>query len=53
MQLPTIWMKFQILFSGENKKNIINLSSVETAQMVVSSVEIVQRVVTIIGKALW
>ena len=28
-------MKCQILFSGKNKKNIINLSSVENAQRVV------------------
>ena len=27
-----ICMKYQILFSGENKKNIINLSSAELAQ---------------------
>ena len=29
------WMKCQILFSGENKKTIINLSSAENAQRVV------------------
>ena len=28
-------MKCQILFSGENEKNIINLSSVESAQTVI------------------
>ena len=28
-------MKCQILFSGKNKKNIINLSSAENAQRVV------------------
>ena len=31
----TICMKCQILFSGKNKKNIINLSSAENAQRVV------------------
>ena len=31
----TICMKCQILFSGEKKKNIINLSSAENAQKVV------------------
>ena len=29
-------MKCQILFSGRNKKNIINLSSAELAQRVIS-----------------
>ena len=34
--LETICMKYQILFSGENKKNkITNLSSAELAQRVV------------------
>ena len=33
--LETICMKCQILFSGKNKKNIINLSSAENAQRVV------------------
>ena len=33
--LETICMKCQILFSGKNKKNIINLSSAELAQGVV------------------
>ena len=28
-------MKYQILFSGENKKNVINLLSAELAQRVV------------------
>ena len=28
-------MKYQILFSGENKKNIVSLSSAELAQRVV------------------
>ena len=28
-------MKYQIMFSGKNKKNIINLSSAEFAQRVV------------------
>ena len=32
----TICMKCQILFSGKNKKNIINLSSAENAQRVVT-----------------
>ena len=31
----TICMKCRILFSGKNKKNIINLSSAENAQRVV------------------
>ena len=30
-------MKCQILFSGENKKNIINLSSAELAKRVVKA----------------
>ena len=33
--METIRMKCQILFSGKNKKNIINLSSAEFAQKVV------------------
>ena len=31
MQIETIYMKWQNLFSGKNKKNIINLSSTELA----------------------
>ena len=31
----TICMKCQILFSGENKKNVINLSFAENAQRVI------------------
>ena len=31
----TIYMERKILFSGKNKKNIINLSSAENAQRVV------------------
>ena len=31
----TICMKYQILFSGKNKKNIISLSSAELAKCVV------------------
>ena len=31
----TICKKFQIQFSGKNKKNIINLSSAELAQRVI------------------
>ena len=34
-------MKCQILFSGKNKKNIINLSSAENAQRVVKVKHIV------------
>ena len=30
-------MKYQILFQGENKENIINLSSVDLAQRVVKA----------------
>ena len=37
----TICMKCQILFSGKNKKNIINLSSAENAQRVVKVKHIV------------
>ena len=33
-------MKCQILFSGKNKKNIINLSSAENAQRVVKVKEV-------------
>ena len=33
--METICMKCQILFSGKNKKNIINLLSAENAQRVV------------------
>ena len=33
--METICMKYQILFSGKNKKNIINLSSAKLAQKVV------------------
>ena len=33
--LETICMKCQILFSGKNKKNIVNLSSAEIAQRAV------------------
>ena len=33
--LETIWMKYQILFSVQNKKNIINLLSAEFAPTVV------------------
>ena len=33
--METICMKCQIMFSGKNKKNIINLSSAELAQRVV------------------
>ena len=33
--VETICMKCQILFSGKNKKNIINLSSAEFAQRMV------------------
>ena len=40
-------MKCQILFSGKNKKNIINLSSAENAQRVVKvnlrSVKLIDR----------
>ena len=35
-QLSSIGMKSQILFSMKNKKNIINLSSAESAHSVVS-----------------
>ena len=35
MIFHAICMKCQILFSGKNKKNIINLSSAENAQRVV------------------
>ena len=35
-------MKCQILFSGKNKKNIINLSSAENAQRVVK-VKVISR----------
>ena len=33
--MKTICMKYQILFSGKNKKSITNLSSAEVAQSVV------------------
>ena len=33
--IETVCMKFQILFSGKNKKNIISLSSAELAHRVV------------------
>ena len=33
--METIYMKCQILFSGENKKNITDLFSAELAQRVV------------------
>ena len=33
--LETICMKYQILFSGKDKKNIVSLSSAELAQRVV------------------
>ena len=37
-------MKCQILFSGKNKKNIINLSSAENAQRVVKVKKSVEQV---------
>ena len=39
MVLETICMNCQILFSGENKKNIIKVSSAEFAQRVVKVLE--------------
>ena len=33
--METICMKYQVLFSGKNKKNIINLSYAELAQKLV------------------
>ena len=38
--IETICMKYQILFYGENKKNIINLSSAELAQRVIKVNEV-------------
>ena len=35
MEIVSICIKFQILFSGENMKYVINLSSAELAQRVV------------------
>ena len=35
MQIVSVCMKYQILFTGKNKKNVINLSSAELAQRVV------------------
>ena len=35
-------MKCQILFSGKNKKNVINLSSAENAQRVVKVNDLIQ-----------
>ena len=41
--METICMKCQILFSGKNKKNIINLSSVELAQRVVKAKSLLKK----------
>ena len=35
MQIVSVCMKYQILFTGKNKKNVISLSSAELAQRVV------------------
>ena len=37
-------MKFQILFSGKNKKNIIDLSSAELAQRVVKVKTVITKI---------
>ena len=38
MQIVSFNMKCQIQFSGKNKKNIINVSSTESAQPVIKTV---------------